>query len=155
MREMKRMDKVKVFVSAVCSAFFSFFGLLAIPILLLVGCNLIDWGTGLMAAYCRGEKVTSEKSLGGIAKKIVMYILVFVGFVIDMLIAYVTKNMSIALNLPNIVACIICVWLVLNELISITENCEDIGVSIPFLSPIVKLIKGKIEETVKIESEEK
>ena len=145
------MDKIKLFISAVCSAFFSFFGLLAIPILLLVGCNIIDWTTGLMAAYCRNEKVTSKKSLSGIAKKIVMYILVFVGFVIDMLIGYVTQNTSIVLNLPNIVSCCICVWLVLNELISITENCEDIGVSIPFLSPIVKLIKGKLEETVRIE----
>lgn len=145
------MDKIKLFISAVCSTFFSFFGLLAIPILLLVGCNIIDWTTGLMAAYCRNEKVTSKKSLSGIAKKIVMYILVFVGFVIDMLIGYVTQNTSIVLNLPNIVSCCICVWLVLNELISITENCEDIGVSIPFLSPIVKLIKGKLEETVRIE----
>ena len=151
---MKKMDKIKLFIGSVIGTFFSWFGLLAVPLLLLLGCNLIDWGTGLMAAYCRGERVTSEKSLGGIAKKIVMYILVFVGFVVDMLIAYATKNMQIPINLPNIFACIICVWLVLNELISITENCEDIGVSIPFLAPIIKLIKGKVEDTIKTEESE-
>lgn len=152
---MKRMDKVKMFLGAICSAFFSFFGLLAIPILLLVGCNLIDWFTGLGASYSKGNKITSQKSFLGIVKKISMYVLIFVGYALDMLVVYISTNMNLGINVPPIISCFVAVWLVLNELISITENCEEIGVSIPFLSPIVKMLRGKIEETVKIESEEK
>lgn len=151
---MKRMDKVKMFLGAICSAFFSFFGLLAIPILLLVGCNLIDWFTGLGASYSNGNQITSQKSFVGIVKKISMYVLIFVGYALDMLVVYISTNMNLGINVPPIISCFVAVWLVLNELISITENCEEIGVSIPFLSPIVKMLRGKIEEAAKVEEKE-
>lgn len=148
---MKRMDKVKSSVAAFTAAFFSFFGLLAVPLLLLVPCQIIDWFTGIAAAKIKGEKVTSAKSLAGIIKKVSMYILIFVGWVLDMLIAYAITNLNIEFVLPNIMACIIAVWLVLNELISITENVAVLGIDVPLLSPIIKLIKSKVEDTVKSE----
>ncbi|MFQ9922118.1 MAG: phage holin family protein [Beduini sp.] len=150
------MDKVKMFLGAACSAFFSFFGLLAIPILLLIGCNLIDWFTGLGASYSKGNKITSQKSFLGIVKKVSMYVLIFVGYAGDVLVVYISTNMNLGINIPPVISCFVAVWLVLNELISITENCEDIGVTIPFLAPIIKLIKGKVEDTIQTEeSEEK
>ena len=45
-------------------------------------------------------------------------------------------------------------WLVINELISITENCEAAGVVIPILSPILRFIKKKIEIAVEIPEDE-
>jgi len=80
-----------------------------------------------------------------------MLILIFVGWALDILIAYIIKTMNLQLMLPNIIACIVAVWLVLNELISITENVSVLGVNVPFLSPIMHLIKDKVEETVKTE----
>uniref|UniRef100_UPI0006D2ACA4 phage holin family protein n=1 Tax=Clostridium sp. NkU-1 TaxID=1095009 RepID=UPI0006D2ACA4 len=42
-------------------------------------------------------------------------------------------------------------WLICNEVISTLENLIDIGVDIPsFLMPIVKLIKGHVEDKTKI-----
>lgn len=39
-------------------------------------------------------------------------------------------------------ACVVAVWIVCNELISILENLIDVGISIPaFLIPLVKNIK--------------
>ena len=148
------MERIKSLITGCVAAFFSFFGMLAIPLALLIGANITDWITGLIASYQKGIKITSEESFKGIFKKISMYILVFVGFMLDMLISYVGTNMSITLPFVGMVACIIAVWLVLNELISITENCEEIGVKVPFLSPIIKLIKGKVEEQVNIENKE-
>ena len=44
------MDKVKATVIAALSVLMSWLGILAIPVFLLVGCNLIDYATGLVAS---------------------------------------------------------------------------------------------------------
>ena len=49
------MDKVKATVIAALSVLMSWLGILAIPVLLLVGCNIIDYITGLMAAKFRED----------------------------------------------------------------------------------------------------
>lgn len=140
------MEKSKTIITALTSAFFSFFGLLAIPVLLLVSSNLIDYITGLMATTSRKEKISSYKSVKGIFKKVSMYMLIVVGFIIDVLIDYTITNLGVQLEFPTIVSCIVAVWLVCNELISILENLIDIGVGIPsFLKPIVEKIKNEVE----------
>ena len=142
------MKKIEWFISSVVGAFFSFFGILAIPLALLVPCNLIDYFTGIAAAKIAGIKITSEVSFKGITKKVTMYVLIFVGFGIDNMVNYATSTLHIDLVLPLLFSAIIASWLVINELISITENCEKIGIEIPLLAPILKFIKKKIEITV-------
>lgn len=140
------MNNFKMYFLTATSIVFSSLGLLAIPLTLLAVCNLADWLTGIMAASYMGSNVNSKKSLQGIFKKIAMYFLVFVGFAIDILINYVSSNFGVELLLPNIVACIVATWLVLHELLSITENCLALGIEVPFLNPFINLIKGKIEQ---------
>ena len=147
------MNALKNTIAAVVAAFFSFFGLLAVPLLLLVPCQMIDWFTGIAASKIQGIKIESKVSFQGIVKKVCMYLLIFVGWVLDMIIAYMIATMNVSFTLPNIVACFVAVWLILNELISITENCEVIGVYVPFLSPIMHMIKDKVEDTVGVEGE--
>lgn len=142
---------IKNLVAAAIAAFFSFFGLLAIPLLLLVPCQMIDWFTGIAAAKIRGDKITSEISIKGIFRKVSMLLLIFVGWVLDVLIAYVITTMKLTIALPNIVACFVAVWLILHELISITENISVIGVDVPFLTPIMHLIKDKVEDAAHVE----
>lgn len=139
------MEKLNYVVSCVVGAFVSFFGILAIPLALLIPCNVIDYFTGMTASKFRGEKITSKRGFEGIVKKVSMYILIFVGFGIDCMIGYVTSNLHIDLNLPMLFSAIIASWLVINELISITENVEVTGVKIPIINPILKFIKNKIE----------
>lgn len=145
------MNVIKNGLAAAVAAFFSFFGLLAVPLLLLVPCQMIDWFTGIAAAKIQGIKIESKVSYQGIVKKVCMYLLIFVGWVLDLLIAYVMTNMNISIVLPNVVSCFVAVWLILNELISITENVDVIGVHVPFLSPIMRLIKEKVEDTVSVD----
>ena len=142
------MEKIKVFITALTSAFFSFFGLLAIPILLLVSSNLVDYVTGLMATTSREEKISSYKSIKGIIKKVSMYMLIVVGFIIDTLIKYTIVNLGMQIQFPTLFSCIIAIWLVCNELISILENLIDIGVEVPsFLKPLVEKIKNEVESS--------
>ena len=145
------VNSIKSVVAAVVTAFFGFFGMLALPLLLLVPCQMIDWFTGIAASKVQDIRIESKISYIGIVKKVCMYVLIFVGWTLDLVIAYVIKNMNIDIALPNFVACFVAVWLILNELLSITENCDVIGVHVPFLSPIMKLIKSKVEDTVSVE----
>lgn len=145
------MDKVKGTVIAVVSALMSWLGILAIPVFLLVGCNVVDYLTGICAAKYRTEPISSYKGIRGIIKKVCMWLLVVIGAWIDILINYAIHTAGIELTIPFVVATVVAVWLVVNEIISILENMIDIGVDMPpFLLPLMKNIKKKTEDTVKI-----
>lgn len=146
------MDKVKATVIAALSVLMSWLGILTIPVLLLVGCNIIDYITGLMAAKFREDGgISSYKSIRGIYKKIGMWMLVIVGAFVDVLIQYSVECAGIEISVPFVVATVVAVWLVVNELISILENLKDSGVKIPpFLMPLMKYINRKVEDKAKL-----
>ena len=149
------MDKIKAFFITAFSALFSWLGVLAVPVFLLVGCNLIDYITGLLAAKYRDEAVSSYKGIHGIIKKVCMWLLIGVGWMMDTLLKYTVTTVGLTIELPFIVATVVAVWLICNELISILENMIDIGVNIPpFLMPLVKRIKNQVEEKTDIVNEE-
>lgn len=151
------MNKIKTGFTAFFTALFGWLGILAIPVLLLVLTNLIDYFTGLVASKFRNESINSYKSFRGIAKKICMWLLVIVGAVVDQLIIYGGQTVGIQLPFVSLIACIVAVWLTCNEIISILENMNDIGAPIPpFLKPLVKNIKKQVEDKAmpKVEEEE-
>lgn len=142
------MDKAeKIGLTALLSALFSWLGLVAVPFLLMVVLQIIDYATGLCAAKYRSEKISSYKSFRGIVKKVCMWLLVVVGGVLDWIITYAAENAGINLGVSFVVACVVCVWLMVNEIISILENMTDIGVQFPpFLMKIAQHIRAKSEE---------
>lgn len=150
------MDKVKATVIAALSVLMSWLGILAIPVFLLVGCNLIDYATGLLAAKYRLDGgISSYKSIRGIFKKIGMWLLIIVGSFMDILIQYAAECMGLGITIPFVVATFVAVWLVVNEMISILENLIDIGVNMPpFLMPVVKYIKKQVENKAKLAAEQ-
>ena len=53
-----------------------------------------------------------------------------------------------------LVACIVAIWIICNEIISILENIKDMGVIIPaFLIPLVTHVKSQVEDKVNIDTE--
>lgn len=148
------MDKVKVIVIAVVSALMNCLGIVAVPVFLLVGCNIIDYATGLCAVKYRNDRISSYKSIRGITKKVCMWLLVVVGGFIDVLIQYAVECAGIGLTVPFVVATVVAVWLVVNEIISILENMSDIGVNMPpFLLPLMKYIKKQVEDKAELAGE--
>lgn len=141
------MDKIKTVLIVAVSIVMDFLGILAIPVFLMVGCNIIDYITGLMASKYREEQISSYKGMRGIIKKVSMWILVVVGAVVDELIQYASQTIGLNIQLPFIVASLVAVWIIVNEVISILENIIDIDEKIipPFLMPIVRRIKKEIE----------
>lgn len=131
----------------------SWLGILYVPMLILILCNVIDYGTGLCAAKHRDETIKSYKSIRGIAKKVCMWLLVAVGAMLDWLLQYAAETVGITIGLNFVVASIVAVWLIANEIISILENVKDIGAPLPpFLMKIASNIKSQAEK--KAESEE-
>lgn len=145
------MNKIKIIITAILSAIMNCLGILAVPVFLLLGCNLIDYGTGLTAAAKRNEQISSYRSIWGIAKKVCQWLLIIVGAMVDMLIKYAVDNAGINVTLPFIMATVVAVWLIANEMISILENMIDIGVAMPpFLLPLVRYIREQAENKAAI-----
>ncbi|MCI8886871.1 MAG: phage holin family protein [Hungatella sp.] len=146
------MQKAKALFITVWSVLFSWLGILALPVLLLIAGNITDYITGIMASKYREEQVSSYKGIKGIYKKVGMWILIFIGWMMDMLIKYTVQYVGLSISLPFIVATVVAVWLICNEIISIMENLIDMDVKIPpFLMPLAKMIKGQIEDKAKLE----
>ena len=84
-----------------------------------------------------------------------MLVLVLIGAWADILIQYSMEYGGLKFDWPFVVAIVVAIWLVVNELISILENLQDIGVNIPpFLLPLMKNIKKKVEDKATLESVE-
>lgn len=149
------MDKIKAFLITIVGGFTSFLGILALPVILLVGCNIIDYVTGLMAAIPRNQSLDSYKGFRGIVKKVCMWLLVLVGVIIDWMLKYASHTIGITLPFTFFIACIVAIWLICNELLSILENIADIGVTLPtFLGKLVKYVKKQVEEKTEFKEED-
>lgn len=146
------MDKIKATVTIVMSFLSSLLGVLFIPVCLLAGCNLLDYATGLMASPNRGEKIKSYKSIRGIFKKVGMWMLVIAGAALDQLIKYSAETVGLNFPFTFMIACVVAIWLICNEIISILENIADMGTPLPpFLTKIVFYVKEQIETTTDID----
>ncbi len=157
------MSYAKAFVTVAASFLSSVLGILYVPVLLMVACNVIDYITGLWAAPKRAADpgrtddngIKSYKSILGIIKKVTMWLLVVVGAIVDQLLLYACQVMGYQIHLTFLVACVVAVWIVCNELISILENMVDIGISLPgFLMPLVCNLKNSIDNIDIVESRE-
>lgn len=145
---------IKVFFTAIFALISSILGVLTVPVLLMVACNVLDYATGLMASTYRSEDINSYKSIRGIMKKVCMWLLVIVGAIIDQLLLYASQTAGITLPFTFLVACIVAIWIICNEIISILENIKDMGVTIPaFLIPLVTHVKSQVEDKVNINTE--
>ena len=144
---MKKMNYAKMFVTAAASLLSSILGSLYVPVLLMVACNVIDYITGLLAAGSRQDGgISSYRSMRGIIKKVTMWLLVVVGAIVDQLLLYACEVMGYQIHLTFLVACVVAIWIICNELISILENMVDIGIDLPkFLIPLVSNLKNSID----------
>lgn len=143
---------IKAFFTTIFAFISSILGVLAVPVILMVICNIIDYATGLMASPYRDEDINSYKSIRGIMKKVCMWLLVVVGAIIDQLLLYASDTVGIAMPFTFLVACIVAIWIICNEIISILENIKDMGVTLPgFLEPLVKNIKSQVEDKAAVD----
>ena len=144
------MDNVKATVVAIFGAISAWLGGLAVPVYIIIFSNVCDYASGMVASHFRGETINSYTGIQGIAKKVCMWLLIVVGAMVDWLLAFCGESWGLSIHLPMMAAGMVAVWLIINEIISILENIEDIGVTLPnFILKILELMKNEIEEDTK------
>lgn len=152
---MENTNKAKAWLTAFLAVLTGWIGILAIPVLVLVLCNIIDYATGLAASKYRNQKINSYKSFRGIVKKICMWLLVAVGALFDWLIIFAGETVGVTIPVAFVIACAVAIWLICNEFISILENMKDIGAPIPpFLQPLVKNVQKQVEDKTTIRGDD-
>lgn len=148
-------NTIKAIITAVTGFLSSLLGILYVPVLLMVACNIIDYATGIFASKYRNQPVDSYKGFRGIAKKVSMWLLVVVGAIVDQLLKYAATTIGITMPITFLIACVVAIWIICNEIISILENIKDIGAPVPpFLLPLLKNLKSQVEEVAKTEEKE-
>ena len=151
---MKMTDRIKIGFVTFFTAINGLLGSLAVPFYILVGANVVDYVTGICAAVYRGEKVCSETGFRGIAKKVCMWLLVMIGFVLDYCLVEMGHTVNIDIGFRCLVSVAVVFWLLANEIISILENISDIGTPLPlFLMKMVEYVRDKTEESADINRE--
>ena len=75
--------------------------------------------------------------------------------IFDELLLYAATTIGKPVPVTFLIACIVAMWLICNEIISILENIQDMGVNIPaFLQPLVKHIRSQVEERINIDEKD-
>lgn len=145
MKKMEQATAIKAIFTAIFAFLSALLGDLALPVILMVTANVVDYISGLAAAKYREDGgISSYKSIHGIVKKVCMWLLVVVGAIVDFMISYAADTVGVETHFTFLVACIVAIWIICNELISILENIKDTGIEIPsFLEPIIKNIQSQ------------
>lgn len=140
--------------SVLGSLVLSYMGMITVPIVMLCFVMIMDYITGMAAAW-RDGNLSSKKGAFGIAKKLLYLVAVCVGIVADWVIYSGLQAVNVSLGVSTFFGLLVTIWLVVNELISILENLKKIGVPLPkFLLSIVKKLKITAENVGKSESED-
>ena len=66
---------------------------------------------------------------------------------------HLSHLVGVTLPFTFLVACIVSIWIICNEIISILENIKDMGVNITaFLQLLVEHVKSQVEDKVNIDN---
>lgn len=146
---------IQAIISAALAAFASYLGALAVPIIVLMVMMIIDYLSGMSAAWLEGT-LSSKLGAKGIVKKVGYMALIVVAMGVDYLICSGISAASLDLPYTMWFGLIVAVWLIINEMISILENLKKLGVPMPvFLEKIVNRLKITVDKESEEETDEK
>ena len=141
-------------LTAAVTAFAVYFNALAVPLIVLLVMMIIDYISGMSAAWREGT-LNSKKGVDGIIKKVGYMALVAVAMGVDYLIFTGFAAVNVSVGFEMLFGILVAVWLIINEMISILENLSRLGVPIPaFLSKVVKKLKITADNAGEIEEED-
>lgn len=140
--KMKENEKgLQMVISAALAAFAVYMGALAVPVIVLMVMMIIDYLSGMSAAWVHGD-LSSKVGAKGIIKKVGYMALIVVAMGVDYLIYSGISAANIEVGYNMWFGLLVAVWLIINEMISILENLSKLGVPIPeFLTKIIRRLK--------------
>lgn len=139
-------NTLKAVIATVSAGLLGYFNQLAVPVMMLGVVMVLDYTTGLTAAWVHRE-LDSRTGMIGILKKLGYLVLVVVGGCVDWLLMAGMAAVGLGNPVPFAFGLLITVWLILNELISILENLGSMeGFPLPaFLVKMVHKLKRTVE----------
>ena len=136
-------NALKLIFAALAAAVGSYFHQLIWPFAVMVLVMLVDYITGVHAAFVRGE-LKSRVGLLGFLKKLSYIAMVVVGCVCDYLMTQLSAQLTGSDMVIQFVGLTVIFWLIINELISILENINRIGGPVP---PFVGKLLNHLKQT--------
>lgn len=136
-------------ISAIIAGVSAYFKIISIPLAVLVAVMVIDYITGMSAAFIKAE-LSSRRGVKGIIKKLGYLALVCVGIGVDFIIRYCLEQIGASFEVKMLFGLVVTVWLIMNELLSILENLSRMGVPVP---KMLTKITGRLKLAVESKSE--
>lgn len=132
---------VKVLLAALLAAVGVYLQQLAASMLVLLGVMVLDYVSGISAAWVN-RQLSSRIGLMGIVKKVSYLAMVAVGMALDHLIAVLGDSFGMPADDGCFVGLLVIVWLIVNECISILENADEMGLPVPeFVKKLLSRLK--------------
>ena len=149
---MKNETSVMAILAAALGALCSYASALVVPLAVLIAVMLADYASGMAKAWSAG-KLCSKTGLRGILKKLGYLVLVGVAGVVDWLVRYGLAQAGVEVSFQFLIADMVIVWLIINELISILENVAAMGSPVPgFLQKLLGKLKNAVEKKTEDEN---
>lgn len=150
---MKNENSVMAILAAAVGALCSYAAALVVPLTVLLAVMAGDYVSGMAKAWSTG-KLCSKTGLRGILKKLGYLALVGVAGVVDWLVRYGLTQVGVEVSFRFLMAAMVIVWLIINELISILENVAALGGPVPgFLQKLLGRLKDTVEKKAEGESD--
>ena len=132
----------KAAASVSLTALSAYFNALFTPVAVLIFFMLADYVTGMVKAW-ETASLSSRVGVVGIVKKLCYLFAVCAGAGADYVLSLMGENNDFVCP----VACMVAVWLIINEMISILENLQCVGVPLPdFLLRLTKKLMNSSDK---------
>jgi len=136
----------KILIAAALAALGAYLRQLAVPLAVLIAVMVLDWISGISAAWKTGT-LDSRIGIMGILKKVGYLLIVAVGMVLDYLIHMLGGEFGLTLEGTYFVGLVVIIWLIINECISILENTAETGAPVPpFVQKLLERLKRHTEQ---------
>ena len=142
----KTINQIKAAVAAAIGLLTGLWGWLGWLVVGWIGCMVLDYLTGTMAAAKEGQW-SSGRALEGIWHKCGMFVVVAAGA--DLLLEIVLTNLPLVelpIQYPGLICPIVLVWYIVTELGSMAENAAIMGAPVPkWLLKLLALSKSAVD----------
>ena len=136
---------IKMIATTAMTGLSVYLGNMFIPLVILIAVVMADYISGLIKAFI-AEELSSRIGMRGILKKLSYFLLVSVGMVADWLLREGLRQTGVEVQFTGVVALMVIMFLIINELLSILENLSAIGVpAVPGLKNLVSRLKISAE----------
>ena len=146
---MMKENMFRTLFAAALGALAAYAGVLLAPLCVLAVVMVLDYATGIAAAWsCK--LLSSRVGVKGIVKKVAYLALVAVGMVVDYLISSALLRVGVDIQINYYFGMMISVWLIINELLSILENLGKLGIPLPdFLLKAIERLRDGVDRRTK------